>query len=395
MLTVDEALAKVLEWSRPLGVESVSLEQACGRVLAEALFARTDLPAFTNSAMDGYAVRAADLAGASRDRPVPLKIGGLLAAGAAALPPVRPGEAVKIMTGAPLPPGGDAVVMKEAARETDAAVLIFHRPEPGEFMRLRGEDVRTGEFLLKAGTRLRPYEISLLAAQGIDPVPVFQRPRAAIVTTGDEIASGVLRDSNGPALAACLSAEADIAFRGRAGDDPAALEAVLREALAAADVLVISGGVSAGEFDFTGKALARLGFREIFWKVAMKPGMPLLFGECAEKLVFGLPGNPLSALVCAEEFVLPALRRMQGWDESIPRYPLQGRVLNDFPKPLNKQQFLFCRATTAPDGYRLHLLHPQGSAMMKRASEANALAVAPVGVERVRAGDTLPFRWLA
>jgi molybdopterin molybdotransferase len=225
--------------------------------------------------------------------------------------------------------------------------------------------------------------------------------------SGSELAAGAppepgqIFDANGPALAAALSRLGVNSRRRLVPDEPALLETALAEALNAADVLLVSGGVSVGDFDYTRRCLDRLGFREIFWRVAIKPGMPLLFGLCPsrsggpDKPVFGLPGNPLSALVCFEEFVRPALDRMQGAASAPSLYAWEGAALNDFPKPLQRQQFIFCRAEPGPGGYGLSLFRPQGSALLARASAANALAVSPCGVGRVRAGDRLPFRWLA
>ena len=177
-------------------------------------------------------------------------------------------------------------------------------------------------------------------------------------------------------------------------DDPERMEEALRSALPESDVLLVSGGVSVGDFDYTKTLLEKLGWKEVFWRVAIKPGKPLLFGLYREKLVFGLPGNPISVLVCLEEFVRPALEKLRGYVPGHPSYHLRGRADDDYPKPADRQQYLFCRAEPEGDDYRLRILRPQGSAMMGMAARANALAISPIGVRRVRRGDVLPFRWL-
>ena len=233
------------------------------------------------------------------------------------------------------------------------------------------------------------------------------RPRVAVLATGDELtqsseplAHGQIRNSNGPALVAALSRwDIPAVDMGIVKDDPKELGSALAAALAEADVVVVTGGVSVGDFDYTKAVLQELGVREIFWKVAIKPGKPLLFGVheaagASPKLVFGLPGNPLAALGCLEEFVRPALEKLQGYAPKHQSYHLAGQTLNDYPKPQDRQQYLFCRASPGPKGYELTIIRPQGSAMLAMASQANALAVAPAGVSRVRRGETLRFRWL-
>lgn len=399
MISPDEALSLIARRVQPLGARRVPLAEAAGRVLAEDLRAAQDLPPFDNSAMDGFAVRMVDC---GADVPATLNVVQTVRAGAGGRPALEPRQAIRIMTGAPLPEGADTVVPKEATEGGDETVRLLRRPASGAHIRRRGEDVRAGAQLLQKGTKLRPYEIALLAAQGEERVAVIRRPRVSVLATGDELAAGAagrsfgrIRDANGPALCAAVARwGAAPAPHGVAPDEPAELKAALLRAFNDADALLVTGGVSAGDFDFTRSALLELGVEQVFWKVAIKPGKPLLFGLWQGKPVFGLPGNPVAALVCAEEFVRPAIERLQGHSPKHRSYHLTGTALNDYPSPEDRLQYLFCRARKGDDGYGLELIRPQGSAMLGMASGADALAVSPLGKGRVRAGDKLPFRWL-
>ncbi len=396
MITAEEALQKIFANTPKLPSERAPLAEAVERVLAEDLVARQDLPSFDNAAMDGYAVKLADGAAVFRVRDV-------VRAGAPAGAPLAPGEAVKIMTGAPVPEGTDAVVMRELTETAEGGrVRVLQAPKPGENLRRRGEDVRAGDPLLQKGALIRPYEVGLLASQGFSTIPVIRRPRVSVLSTGDELVAvertpgpGQIRGSNGPALAAAVGRwGAEVATHPPLPDDPALLRAAFASALERSDVLLVSGGVSVGDFDHTKKLLEELGLRTVFWKAAIKPGKPLLFGRMGEKIVFGLPGNPVAALICAEEFVRPALEKMGGHRPVHPSYHLEGVVENDYPKDEKRQQYVFCRAAEFPDGFRLHIIRPQGSAMMGMAVRANALALGPIGVSRMAKGMRVKFRWL-
>jgi molybdopterin molybdotransferase len=394
MIPAEEAFRLIAAHSPALPAESAPLSEACGRVLAEDLLAREDLPSFDNSAMDGYAVSGPAESWRVRET---------LPAGSRPPAPLADGEAARVMTGAPVPPGAAAVVMRELVSDRpDGRVSSARPPRPGENIRPRGEDVRAGEALLSRGHRLRPYEVGLLAAQGWVDVPVHRRPRVAVLSTGDELVDaasslrpGQIRNSNGPALAAAVARWGAVPVpRGAAADDPVLLRSAFSSALAAADVLLVTGGVSVGDFDHTRSALEEIGVRTVFWRVAMKPGKPLYFGTSGEKLVFGLPGNPVAALVCVEEFIRPALETMQGFSPGHPSYHLEGVLENDYPKEPGRRLYLFCRASGEDGGFRLRALRPQGSAMLGMARHANALAVVPVDSAGIKVGDRLAFRWL-
>lgn len=409
LLDAAEARERIVASVEALPEEFLALTDACDRVLSRDLRAQLNLPVFNNSAMDGYAVRSADLREAAEENPVALTLVKVLRAGNAPGTLIGKGQAAPIMTGAPLPSGADAVVMRELTqRRGRSAVVIAYAPKAGDNVRLLGTDIRAGRPLLKRGTCLRPYEVALLAAQGFLRVPVTRGPHTSILVTGDEIQGalepllpGKIRDAIGPALACALRrwgsrTTGPILVR----DDPRALRPCAQAALESADMVLISGGVSAGDFDFTRGVLSELGVREIFWKAAIKPGKPLFFGIIPHggsrtgKPVFGLPGNPVAALVCLEEFVRPALEKLQGFGARHPSFHLRGQAVNDYPKLKDRRQYLFCRAEVRSAGYDLHILRPQGSAMLGMACSANALAVAPAGDLRVKAGDPLDFRWL-
>ena len=390
MITVEEAIGKVLAETRPLGAEQVMLDEAAGRALAEAIVATRTLPPWDNSAMDGYAVRAADVALGR-----PLRVTGTHGAGHAP-GPLAPGSAARIMTGAPVPPGADAIVMREDSDETgegDAAEVRFRSvPGPGQHVRRAGEDVTPGSLLLDVGAPIGPGEIGLLAAQGRTVVQVRRRPRVAIVSTGDELVEpdrapgpGQIVGTNGWALAAqCRAAGALPWLLPIARDDRAVIRAALAEALTA-DVVLSSGGVSVGEFDFVKEALGSLGVEQSFWKVRMKPGKPLAFGTQAGRPVFGLPGNPASSMVAFELFVRPALRRMQGFaDVERPR----ARAILDEPLGAGGGRRHYLRARVRREGGLLYARPNarQGSGMLRSMVGVNALLEVPEDAGPLAAG---------
>jgi molybdopterin molybdotransferase len=312
--TFEEARKIVLDHVAPLGSEQVPLLDAFGRVLAEDVASPSDFPAWDNSAMDGYAVRAADAQGAA-----PLPLAGYLPAGSPGAGPLAPGTAAKILTGAPVPEGADAIVPFEEAEEHDGAVRATAPVRAGAHVRRRGEDLRAGEIALRAGTVIGPPEVSWLATSSRLFVPVHRRPRVAILSTGDElvppgepVGPGKIHDSNGVAVAAAVwQAGGEPVLLGIARDDREALRERLAEGLRA-DVVVTSAGVSMGDRDYVREVLAALEVRQVFWKVDIKPGRPTAFALRGTTPVFSLPGNPVSTILTFEQFVRPALLRMQG-----------------------------------------------------------------------------------
>ncbi|MFC1521013.1 gephyrin-like molybdotransferase Glp [Elusimicrobiota bacterium] len=415
MITPDKALKTILDNIPILDHEVISYRRSLGRILAEDIKARNDAPCFDNSEMDGFAVKAQDLAGASKSSPRVLKIQGIVKAGDAPGLEVNDHETLKIMTGAQLPKGANAVVMKEMSDEIGGGVVrIFQEPKRGEFIRKRGSDVRHGEVIIRANTRIRSYEIAFLASQGIHKVSVYRKPKVALIVTGDELLEeseslkpGKIRNSNGPSLVSILERWGAIPLnRGFVRDDVRLLESEIKKSLRSSDAVLVSGGVSVGDYDYTKSLLEKIGVKVILWKVAAKPGKPLLFGIYEPKAhqhlgsvrtnkpVFGLPGNPVSVLVSFEEFVLPALEKMQGYVLGVPAYSLAGEAENNFKTPKDRQQFLFCEARKDNGKFILKIIDPQGSAMSGRVCRANALAKAPIGPGIVKSGESLPFRWL-
>ncbi|HZO91788.1 MAG TPA: gephyrin-like molybdotransferase Glp [Chthonomonadaceae bacterium] len=402
MFTVEEALEAILRSARRLPSERVPLLESLGRVLAEDIAADINVPPFDNSAVDGYAVRAADTAGATPEAPVLLRTLADVPAGELARETVTEGTAARVMTGAPMPPGADAMVMVEDTRPAGAGqVAILEAAQPNQHIRQAGEDVRRGEVVLRAGACIRAAEIAMLATMGRASVPTVRPPRVAVISTGDEVVDieegvapppGKIRDSNRYALAALVrEAGAVLHSITHIPDDLAATEAALRacaDPVGGADVLVTAGGVSVGDRDFVKPALERLGRLDL-WRVAMKPGKPLAFGSIGKALFFGLPGNPVSAMVTFELFVRPALWKMAGRDESeLARPQVQAVVLEDVPHAPGRREYV--RAVTATEGGRF-VTRPtgaQGSGILHSMTRANSLLIVPQDSPGIPAGET-------
>jgi molybdopterin molybdotransferase len=391
LLTVEEALERVLAHVRTLPAETVTLEEAAGRVLAEPALAAVDLPRFPSSAMDGYAVRAADTPGA-------LPVVGRVAAGRPAGRALSAGEAMAIATGGVVPDGADAVVPVEQATEEDGRVVVREAVGPGAHVRPLGGDVRAGEPVLLAGVALSPSRLAALASAGVAQPRCFARPRATIVTTGTELrppgeplGDGEIYESNGVMLAALLaSTGARVAPRATVTDD----EDAHREALASgldADVLVTSGGVSVGPHDLVRRILGELGAREVFWGVAMRPGKPLSFAVRGGTLVFGLPGNPVSSLVGALLFVVPALRALQGVADPTPFFQT-GVLAAPARRQASRDDYQRARIERMESGTALRPVAGQESHMIVRAAAADALVHIPRGDGELPAGA--PVRYL-
>jgi molybdopterin molybdotransferase len=323
MLELEEARGRILALIRPLPAETVPLDEAAGRVLAEPVISPLDLPLFDNSAMDGYAVRSADLTQATASSPVGLKLAGTVPAGDVSMTQVQQGTCVRIFTGSALPPGADAVVMQEdtkRAGKTEKNVLFLEAVKPWENVRLRGEDVKSGSQLFSVGDNMTMGGLSLLAAVGLKEIKVGRQPVIGLLATGNELreageplAPGKIYESNRVSLAALLKRTGAIPRKfPLVPDTLVATQSALQRALAECDGVVTTGGVSVGELDLVKKAFEGIGGELQFWKVAVKPGKPFVFGRWREKFLFGLPGNPVSALVTFLVLVRPALRRWQG-----------------------------------------------------------------------------------
>ncbi|GAB4368219.1 MAG: molybdopterin molybdotransferase MoeA [Deltaproteobacteria bacterium] len=390
-----EALRYVLEQASPLGVETVPLEEATGRILAEEIVAPFDMPGADNSAMDGFAVRSEECTG-----PAALTIAGYRPAGSTGDTPTGRNAAVRIMTGAPIPEGFDAVVPLEEAVEEGGTVRIPGPVTPGAHVRRKGEDIAQGDLVLRTGTVLRPPEISLIASFGRTGIPVTRKPTVAILATGDELVEpgeeirpGAIVNSNSYSLASAVrEAGADPRMLGIARDSLPALRKKLADGLTA-DVLITSAGVSAGDRDLVREALSGLGVREIFWKVRMRPGRPFAFGRKGNRPVFSLPGNPVSALITFEMLVRPALRALLG--DPVPVKPfVQGVLSEPIRKKAGRIQFLRVRAELADGVWRARSAGDQSTGILRSLVRGNGIAVLPEDRTEFRAGervDLLPL----
>jgi molybdopterin molybdotransferase len=379
LLGIDEALELVLARVQPLEGEQVALDGLLGRTLAADARAAVDLPSFPSSAMDGYAVRAVDAPGT-------LAIVGRSAAGRPADRRLGAGEAIEISTGAVVPEGADAVVPVELTQPAgEAAVTVAEPVDEGDNVRPVGGDARAGDVVVEAGTRLGPAQIGALAAAGLPAASCARRPRVNVLATGTELRRpgeqlrpGEIYESNTALLAAQLfelGAVVDVASP--VADDAAATEAALERALAA-DVVVTSGGVSVGPHDLVRATLAGLGVEEVFWRVAVKPGKPVAFGVRGRTLVFGLPGNPVSALVGFELLVRPALLALQGRRNCRPPF-LPGRLLTPLRRNRARDELVRARSRVEGEAVVLAPLPGQDSHMIVRAAGADALVLVPRG----------------
>ena len=391
LLSFEEALRLVLERVRPLPSESLPLGDAAGRVLARTGRAAVDLPPFDSSAMDGYAVRAVDIPGR-------LPVGFRIAAGRPAPRPLQPGEAMAIATGGAMPAGADVVIPVEYVVAYDNAVEIKEPAEPGAFVRPRGGDAGRGDVVVDAGAVLDPAQLGALAAAGVAEVECARRPRAAVLTTGSELRPpgaelepGQIYEANGVILGAQLASAGAVVTRlAPVADEAEAHREALERGLEA-DLLVTSGGVSVGPHDLVRAVGAELGIEEVFWRVAVKPGKPFWFGVRGSTLVFGVPGNPVSALVCCELFVRPAVLALQGAREPGPRFAL-GTLGAALRRNDARDELARARSSLTDDGVVLEPVAGQESHMIARAAEADALVFVPRGEGELSAGE--PVRYL-
>jgi len=399
LIELEEARSRVLARVSPMDSEPVPLRQALGRRLAEDVAGEEPVPAFDNSAMDGFVLRAEDTSAAAPGAPVRLRLVDESRAGAPTAAALAAGEAMRISTGAAVPAGADAVLRVEEARLENGHLLVEAAVAPRRDVRGAGEDVAPGTTVLTAGSSISAAELGVLAAIGRPEVCCRRRPRVAVLTSGDELVEpgeplrpGAVRNSNAysvPALAELAGAEVSVA--GPAPDRPEAT----REALAPlldTDVVVACGGVSVGEHDHVKRALADLGVAEEFWGVALKPGRPTWFGRRAETLVFGLPGNPVSAMVTFLLFVRPTLVALGGGDPS--RQRTWARLASDYNKRPGRTHALRCRLELREDGWWAHPFPRQGSHVLTSMVGADCLALLPTESGPAAAGDRVEVELL-
>jgi molybdopterin molybdotransferase len=379
LLSVTEALERVLEHAAPLPAEEVPLSAAAGLVLAYPVKARRTQPPADLSAMDGYAVRASDVA----DPPVKLKVIGEVAAGRPFTHPVGPGEAARIFTGGVMPQGADAVVIQEHAKRDGEYVTLEKSSPKGRHIRVQGLDFKAGEVLLKAGHRLTPRDLALAAGMNHPFVPVHRRPKIALFATGDELvppgcepAAGQIVSSNNFALEALARSEgADVTDLGIVGDRlDDTVDAVRRARDGGADILVTSGGASVGDYDLVQKAFTAEGMKLSFWRLALRPGRPLMYGRLGAMDVLGVPGNPVSAFVCGFLFLVPLIRRLIGRTDL--ERPIESALLGvDLPENDERADYMRATLTNGPQGLVATPFPIQDSSMMAPLAKADCLMI--------------------
>ena len=400
MIQVQEALDKILSQIQFKGVEKIPLDQALGRVLAEDVVSRVNNPPLDNSAMDGYALIAQDIQSATPENPVKLEVVEEIAAGYTAKGTLKPGQTMRIMTGAPTPPGADAVLMQEDTQKDGNSILCLDRADVEENIRRAGEDVKIGEGVLKKGTTLSPAHIGMMAVVGRSQIAVSQRPTVSILSTGDEILEldetpegPQIFNSNGHMLAAQIKSAGGIPlYLGIAKDTEKDLMEKFEWALKA-DIVVSSGGVSVGDYDLVKSSLQKMGQDMLFWKVAMKPGKPLAFGRIGKIPIFGLPGNPVSSFVSFEQFVRPSLRKVLGCSD-LSHKTVQAKLTRTIHKKPGRLHFLSSIVSWTDGEYTVTPAGEQGSGILKSAANANSLLIFPLEADEIKQGQEVAVQLL-
>lgn len=400
MISVEEALKTILINFRPLGLEKINILDGRGRVIGEDILAPRNIPSANNSAMDGYAVRHIDTKGATKDKPLKLKIIEDIPAGKVALKKINKGETARIMTGAVIPEGADAIVRQEDTLKNGKTVIIYTSAKKADNIRFAGEDVRKSELVMKKGSALRPADIGMLAALGKAFVSVYQKPRVAIMSTGDELVDieidpppGKIVNSNSYSLAAQVLECGSIPIMlGISKDKKSDLEETFKTAMHA-DLIISSGGVSVGDFDFVKNVMGEIGNAMHFWQVAMRPGKPLAFGAIEGIPLFGLPGNPVSAMVSFEQFVRPSLLKMQG-HKNIFRQTIKAVCAEDLQKQAGFKHFIRAIVKREKNKYVVITTGGQGSGILKSMVTANGLIVIGESETRIKKGTEVTVQLL-
>jgi len=400
MISFEEALDKILSRIRPLGLEKVLLLEGLGRIIGEDIYARRDIPPFDNSAMDGYALKFEDIWESSKDHPVRLEVIEDLPAGSVSKKTIGKGQAIRIMTGAPVPKGADTVIPVEETRKEDGYAVILKAAPFGENIRRSGEDVKKEERVISRGDLIRPAEIGMLASVGRSSVLVYQRPLVAILCTGDELVDvdenldeTKIISSNSYTLAAQVKDCGAVPVQlGIARDRKEEIREKLRQGTRA-DMLISSAGVSVGDYDFVKDALGDLGMEMAFWQVSMKPGKPLAFGTIQGKPVFGLPGNPVSSMVSFEEFVRPSLLKMMG-HRQVFRTVVEAILQEEIRKTAGRRHFIRAFVSFKQGSYFATTTGDQGSGILMSMLKANGLIMIPEAQEIARAGEKVKVQLL-
>jgi molybdopterin molybdotransferase len=400
MITVAEAIEQILQTINPLGLERVNILDALGRVLGEDITAGRNIPPKDNSAMDGYALRFQDTIGASPHHPVVLEVIEDIPAGAIPQKSIAAGQSARIMTGAPLPVGADAVLKMEDTEKDGQKIRIMAEAQSGQDIRRAGEDVREGELVIPRGTSVRPAGIGMLASLGRSFVSVYQRPLIAVLATGNELldidespSPWKIINSNSYSLASqALDCGALVMQMGIAKDKREDLLARFQAAMRA-DVIISSGGVSVGDYDLVKDIMQEVGSRMQFWQVAMRPGKPLAFGRIGNVPMFGLPGNPVSSMISFEQFIRPAILKMMGHQE-IFRKTVSAVLQEDIEKRKGFTHFIRALVKAGAGGYTVSTTGEQGSGILKSMVRANGLIVLPENMEKVKSGKEVKVQLL-
>ena len=393
MISVEEALDKILPFINPLGSEKVSLLEALGRAMAEDIYAPRDLPPYDNSGMDGYAVKYEDIQSASPNHPIKLEVIEDLPAGFISSKMIGKGQAIRIMTGAPIPKGADTVIPIEDTQKENREVLILKPAPVGMYIRRAGEDVKKGDRAISVGDLIRPAEVGMLASVKRSSISVYQRPLVAILCTGEELVDvdeGMdevkIISSNSYTLAAQVKECGAIPIQlGIAKDQKEEIQEKLQQGIRA-DVLISSAGISVGDYDFVKDALNDLGMKMIFWKVAMKPGKPIAFWTRDGKPVFSLPGNPVSSMVSFEQFVRPSLLKMMGHRQLF-RPIIEAILKEDIRKEPGRRHFIRAFVSSEKEHYVVTTTGDQSSGILKSMVGANGLIVIPEDRGAVKVGE--------
>ncbi len=404
-VAVERAREIMLGEVHRLPAEKVAITDALGRVVMEDVLVDRDIPPLDNSAMDGYGIKALDSIAATVEQPLKLKVVATIPAGRHFAGEIRSGEAVRIMTGAPIPAGVDAVVKRELVEEHEDHVFLSGPVAAGNDIRYAGEDVRAGEKVIAAGQVITPAMVGMMASVGYPFVAVVQRPRIAVITTGDEIVdfherpgTGKIRNSNSFSLAALVRHSGGIPLVfSTVRDDPSLLKRVVEEAAATADLVLTTGGVSMGDYDFVKNVLNDVAGGILFWKVKMKPGRPLVFGTVNGVPLVGLPGNPVSVMISFEQFVRPMVKKMAGYPAAgwlLPR--LRAVAGEDLPGAGRRRHFLrgILRRETVDGDYEVFMTGPQGSGILRSMVLGNCLIVLAEQTEVVKKGEPVDVELL-
>ena len=395
MISVEEAQRIVLNAGLKPGVKKLPILESLGLTLAEDIISSEDIPIYDNSAMDGYAVRAIDIKGAEKSYPIRLVLTGEdIPAGRIPKSTVNPGFCMPIMTGAPLPEGADSVVKKEDTQRDAGSVMVFREIEKGENVRYRGEDIKKGSTVFRKGDRINPGTIGVLASLGNSEIMVYRPPIIGVLATGDELIgvdekliTGKVRDSNSYSLSAQVK-EMGIEYRrfGTAPDDEALLLKKIKEALGECDILLLSGGISVGDYDLVKDTLESIGAKLLFWRVNQKPGKPLAFFEYGNKYIFGLPGNPVSVMVCFEMYVRPMIRKSMGI-HNLFRPEVIAEALHDFKNKTGRVNFVRVIIENEDGKYFFKSTGMQGSGILTSMAKANGIARFPADLGNVVKGS--------